>query len=463
MPCAAPCNRLPCDKRCDKILPCGHQCPTYCGEVCPVDAKLCQECGDRGDALVDFYEGKTYAEVDLNETPIVFLSCRHFYTGNNLDMLVKLSEVYSEDPTTGSYTGLLDISGSLASRVPACPECRRPILQFTTKRYNRVVNKAVMDEAMKRFFTTGTAELEGLQDKFDALIRRAKKQRNKALSSQARAQVVTDGYEIKAAAETLRIRMGKEHQPSKQLHDAIVLKAREAVGLSLEERMQNLNVSSDAQDGRANSAVFTPVFDKQLGLKAHLIEIQTREFILCEATSKESKAALVSKKVVPERADQLLLDCDGLIAESFGANLPRVQIPAALSFAKVTLMLPNAKPESRTVAATRVSEAIDLCRTLPNGKELSAPLLEIKRLLDGPVYNEVTPEELAAIKDAMVSGPRGISTHSGHWYNCANGHPFAIGECGMPMELARCPECNAPIGGQNHEFVQGATRATEME
>ena len=33
----------------------------------------------------------------------------------------------------------------------------------------------------------------------------------------------------------------------------------------------------------------------------------------------------------------------------------------------------------------------------------------------------------------------------------------------MPMELARCPECGARIGGQNHEAIQGVTRAEHME
>ncbi|KAH6720036.1 hypothetical protein BKA61DRAFT_569718 [Leptodontidium sp. MPI-SDFR-AT-0119] len=54
---------------------------------------------------------------------------------------------------------------------------------------------------------------------------------------------------------------------------------------------------------------------------------------------------------------------------------------------------------------------------------------------------EVTAEELAAIKQAM----------------------FVIGECGMPMEQDRCPECGAMIGGQHHRVVDGVTRATEME
>ncbi|KAJ5186321.1 hypothetical protein N7449_011085 [Penicillium cf. viridicatum] len=85
------------------------------------------------------------------------------------------------------------------------------------------------------------------------------------------------------------------------------------------------------------------------------------------------------------------------------------------------------------------------------------------RLYEGPRYETVTLEELQSIKTAMVSGRGGIATHSGHWYNCVNGHPFAIGECGMPMEQARCPECGAPIGGQNHTAVEGVSRAREME
>jgi hypothetical protein len=31
------------------------------------------------------------------------------------------------------------------------------------------------------------------------------------------------------------------------------------------------------------------------------------------------------------------------------------------------------------------------------------------------------------------------------------------------MELARCPECGAPVGGQHHRAVDGVTRATNME
>ncbi|KAM3598560.1 uncharacterized protein V6R79_019582 [Siganus canaliculatus] len=41
------------------------------------------------------------------------------------------------------------------------------------------------------------------------------------------------------------------------------------------------------------------------------------------------------------------------------------------------------------------------------------------------------------------------------WYNCPNGHPCTIGECGQPMETSRCLDCGAQIGGQGHRPVAG--------
>jgi len=40
-----------------------------------------------------------------------------------------------------------------------------------------------------------------------------------------------------------------------------------------------------------------------------------------------------------------------------------------------------------------------------------------------------------------------IDLKSGHWFECPNGHPYVIGECGGAMEKSLCPECKAEIGG----------------
>jgi hypothetical protein len=52
---------------------------------------------------------------------------------------------------------------------------------------------------------------------------------------------------------------------------------------------------------------------------------------------------------------------------------------------------------------------------------------------------------------------------TGHWYRCVNGHPFTVGECGMPMQLAMCPECGAGVGGQSHRSTEGVTQARDIE
>lgn len=80
-------------------------------------------------------------------------------------------------------------------------------------------------------------------------------------------------------------------------------------------------------------------------------------------------------------------------------------------------------------------------------------------LNDGTFYNAVTSEEQRAIYKAMSAEFSG----TGHWYACANGHPFTIGECGMPMQQTNCPYCGIPIGGQGHQPAEGVRSLDEVE
>ncbi|XP_053368256.1 E3 ubiquitin-protein ligase rnf213-alpha-like [Clarias gariepinus] len=41
------------------------------------------------------------------------------------------------------------------------------------------------------------------------------------------------------------------------------------------------------------------------------------------------------------------------------------------------------------------------------------------------------------------------------WYTCPNGHPCVVDKCGKPTRMGRCLECGAPVGGLNHQPVQG--------
>ena len=43
---------------------------------------------------------------------------------------------------------------------------------------------------------------------------------------------------------------------------------------------------------------------------------------------------------------------------------------------------------------------------------------------------------------------------SDHWYECPNGHPYFIGECGGAMQISTCIECGEDIGGEGHHLLE---------
>ncbi|MBE3045173.1 hypothetical protein IMZ48_22005 [Candidatus Bathyarchaeota archaeon] len=125
------------------------------------------------------------------------LACGHFYAGESLDLSIGISKVYSLG-SKGEYTGLKDISAALAKEVPVCPDCRRPIRQFSTRRYNQAINKAVIDETTKRFLASRQKSLANLEERLSEVkeglkTASARKKRYKAVRKLVRdASVLRD-------------------------------------------------------------------------------------------------------------------------------------------------------------------------------------------------------------------------------------------------------------------------------
>jgi len=46
---------------------------------------------------------------------------------------------------------------------------------------------------------------------------------------------------------------------------------------------------------------------------------------------------------------------------------------------------------------------------------------------------------------------------------CACGFLYVIGECGRPMQVAKCPQCRKDIGGTNHNFANGDQGVATIE
>lgn len=422
MPCAAPCNRLPCDERCPRTLDCGHRCPGLCGEPCP--KTYCQICSTKGEARVDLLEFKTYSEIDLDETPIVALSCGHFFTAESLDGLVSIGEVYTIDKT-GAYNGLQEPKVVLA--VPKCPDCKRPVKQYATRRYNRVVNSAVMDETSKRFLVKGRADLQELEEKTDLVegnlqnkVQPNMKGRLKVIFSSRYREL----YSLVHRANRFCKSMGAEQQPARKLFDAI-LEAKDRQ--PLDERLASLSLGETQR----------PVPEFRVILGGRLAYLRVQDIVLQDQlglfgkSEGEEKMAHVDTLQRSTRA--FLTACEAFIADSATQKLFRYAILGSISYARIakgiqaSLLSVVEDKDPLKESINRGRELLDageaMCdNPFEGAQELKKDVEHALRLFGREWFEPVTAEEIAAIKSAMVSGRGGLATHSGHWYRCENGH-----------------------------------------
>jgi predicted molibdopterin-dependent oxidoreductase YjgC len=82
--------------------------------------------------------------------------------------------------------------------------------------------------------------------------------------------------------------------------------------------------------------------------------------------------------------------------------------------------------------------------------DLVAKAKELRRDLD-----DYDRKSLAQVVSAMntIDGYDYGGSWSSHWYECPNGHPYFIGNCGQAMETSRCIECGEPVGGNSHSLL----------
>ncbi|ENH64000.1 NFX1-type zinc finger-containing protein 1 [Fusarium oxysporum f. sp. cubense race 1] len=347
-------------------------------------------------------ERNALLKVDLDENPIVLLGCGHFFTGRSLDSLLGMGEVYLMN-NHGQFLGLKDFSGSFSKNVPCCPDC------------------------------------------------------------------------LKRSAKRVEERAEKHIQQTKPLIDAIAMTQTQAI-----DEPSHVEALTSYQ--------LTP--GQQISLKAQLLVIRVAEVhvyshfsesCLMPWTSTEVNAFQRWLKVQAlPTLPELLCDCTSLIERAKHANMPRLVIIGTLSFARILRLwrLCNdveSKPDSgedlshaaiadKLLKSARklLDVALSLCSQLSKSEEWKEGVQETMRALKSP-HKVITNKELVYNKNTRIGGHAGMVTTSALWYNCVNGHPFAVGDCAMSTEVARCRECGAPVGGTNPQPLDGVTRAEEME
>jgi hypothetical protein len=434
-----------------------------------------------------------YADLNLDESPIVVLGCGHLFTIETLDGHIGLKDVYQLDEKAGRFIGLVE-NAELAASVPQCPNCRSPIKQYVTQRYNRLLNRAVIDEMSKRFIVNGQQELQQLEGRLDELrleleqsradvVPRTAVQIRGEAAHELTMQFINDAIRNRSEetinlmndVKSFRRRVDAQHQPTYKLHQALVHSLAQSA--PLDEELAKLTIDNSAKSAKRDR-------DQCITLGGSLLEIKVRCLVL-EDSFAIARAVTLKHYNTPlplsfpsgapdKKTEQIIKDCKKLIDDCILESLPKLAVEASLYYAHIAQLFGSsglAKDTDRAkatgyrnTAKALLTQAEQLCESSFRDRDtLHQAIANATKMMNKEFYEAVSKEELEAIKKAMISGPGGMATHSGHWYKCVNRHPFAIGECGMPMQLAKCPECGKPVGGQQHTAVAGVERATEME
>lgn len=497
LPCAVPCDRLPCSKRCTSTLSCGHQCPSVCGERCP-DAQYCQKCAEKSvkDLMVDYIMGSSYADVDLDESPCIIPSCGHVLTMESMDGHMEMSKYYvlSSDPDAEDpIIALKSSSTPFTSEPKNCPMCRRPLRDIN--RYGRIVRRAWIDEATKKFIVCANAQFAPLATQMGEAELRLRESTSKMLTTHTRSPQSPQSpqsTELSSAFERLSLEpfllsssrdeqirtICKVQDNNDRYRDIFLL--RNKIGRFLhdvDEAEQPIGrIYAMIEDARSHRGVTTQLTDIPSVLQvrnrllATVLSLRCDYAILCDFITHRGKTAS-GENLRNFHVDFALnrKDCEKLIAESHAQYQSAQLVEGLLYFTRFVALergrSAKLNDEKMSALVDRARYQLGLARrTCNTHRGQTAGMLEEvveaeKMLRDSTFYAPVTNEEKAAVYAAMAQSFRG----TGHWYHCVNGHPFTVGECGMPMQTARCPQCGAVVGGNNHMPAAGVTSATDFE
>ncbi|MCJ8729395.1 hypothetical protein PDJAM_G00105760 [Pangasius djambal] len=147
--CHEPCDRPPCLKKCDKVLPCGHPCIGLCGDPCPDKCRICHR-----DEVIEIFFGN---EDEPDACFIQLEDCKHVIESTGMDRYMGMDEDEGAD---------LD---QRAIRLKECPRCRTPIRRNV--RYGAHINRSLAEiEKVKEQINGLQSDIQNKQNELQLLL-----------------------------------------------------------------------------------------------------------------------------------------------------------------------------------------------------------------------------------------------------------------------------------------------------
>ncbi|TKA27365.1 hypothetical protein B0A50_04977 [Salinomyces thailandicus] len=422
---------------------------------------------------VDVIEAKTYHEVDLDQTPCIFLQCGHFFTVETLDGHMRMGDHYELDETGGPKALKGNMEPFSYREMKVCFYCRGSLRAIA--RYGRIVRRALLDESTKKFIAWSNRAYvplaERLKTEHDILIDtsdRIELSRGNIVLDQTRGHQATTIHQLNASKgryqKLARLRkdirnflqlVGKEEQPFQRVRDMV------------ETARRGNTSNADIPEFRFDQTILQTrgeLLATALFIRCDLIAIADLIGAWGKQPPSPSKPRLtvnfagnrIDSQVLVEKAEKSMIPLQQVEGHIFWAYFAALEVGVMYDPEGNQQHVIRSLDELRRIAHTHVDMAQELCSQYAGQTaNVAHEVSEVRRMLN----ESTTDSEMRMVVAAMATEFSG----TGHWYRCENGHPFTIGECGMPMETARCPQCNSRIGGLSHQAVEGVWHAGDIE
>jgi hypothetical protein len=450
--------------------------PSLCGEVCPAK-EYCQSCcsDEIKSVSPDYICFDAYGDVDLNDDPCLFLDCGHIITRSSMDAQMGLERHY-EMSSDGRPCAVRQSAQFSIDDIKTCPICRGSLRGIA--RYGAIIRRAMLDEGTKRLISWARNELAQLSDEYmsaesrlreNLLLVHKQKYANsfilKGTPSQIR-ETIFDSMRSHGhkALRTLEGRLGKylatvqkDSQPFQRVADLVQQAKRKGKVLGEFNFGEAQSQTSLRLDGlvlllNLDFSLISNYLDQDQDWNGKERDIDLSEYQgQCEnivASAKESKQYRIATQgyILCAKFCYLSMRYTKQPDDQQKSLHGEVARPKIVHF--------------RDKGRQSLMKAKSMLLTYPSTRRLQPEVDIVSKMLQGSTfYTAVSAKEVRQVYNAMAAEFRG----TGHWYRCVNGHPFTIGECGRPMEEARCPECGSPIGGDDHIDVDGVSHAADIE
>ncbi|KAI3401213.1 hypothetical protein diail_11919 [Diaporthe ilicicola] len=435
-----------------------------------------------------------YKEVDVDEAPCIFPDCGHFFTVESMDGQMSMREHYEMDENEMPTAIKNSADPFSMDEVKACSVCRSSLRNIA--RYGRIVRRAMLDEATKKFISWSAIRhlelAERLMTEQQKLEQNSDKEQD--VGRPGRLDLIGDAS---TQIRNLGIWVGQKRYKGLAQTYVEISKFVEQVSVESQPFHRVFEFVRHAKRQNKTGAAFD--YDQDIiQLRGYLLALSL--LLKCSISFLSDfmslrKASGINRTIITVDFASNFAQCEKLIKLATDTSRPQLQVEGHIYFAQLCgfslcfapsddsadVSVPGAFPETTTTVTTTTGleegskhenikndglEHLDRARSLlKNAAWDSKRLMEAEieaadNVLNGGVfYCPVTSDEMRAVYAAMAREFHG----TGHWYTCEQGHPFTVGECGMPMEQARCPECGSAVGGQNHAPAEGVRHADAIE